>query len=57
MIVRILIDNLTKSDLVPEWGLAVYVEYNGHQILLDTGSVSYTHLLLTRSYMPGMARL
>lgn len=38
MIVKILIDNLTKSDLVPEWGLAVYVEYNGHQILLDTGS-------------------
>lgn len=37
MVVKILIDNLTQSDLVPEWGLAVYIEYNGHKILLDAG--------------------
>lgn len=38
MIAKILIDNQTKSDLVAEWGLAVYIEYQGHQILLDTGT-------------------
>ena len=34
----ILVDNLTHSDLTPEWGLSVYIEYNGHKILLDTGA-------------------
>lgn len=34
----ILIDNLTKGALVPEWGLSIYIEYNGHKILLDTGA-------------------
>jgi len=34
----ILIDNLTKGSLVPEWGLSIYIEYNGHKILLDTGA-------------------
>lgn len=38
MIATILIDNITKSDLIPEWGLAVYMEHNGHHFLLDTGT-------------------
>ena len=35
---RILVDNVTKSDLKPEWGLSVWIEYEGHSILLDTGA-------------------
>lgn len=35
---RVLIDNLTKSELKPEWGLSIYIEYEGHPILLDAGA-------------------
>lgn len=35
---RILIDNITKDELQPEWGLAVWIDYNGQQFLLDTGA-------------------
>lgn len=35
---RILVDNVTQSDLKPEWGLSVWIEYEGHSILLDTGA-------------------
>ena len=38
MIAKILIDNITKNDLICEWGLSFYIEYNGHKILLDTGA-------------------
>lgn len=38
MIVKVLIDNITKNDLVSEWGLAFHIEYEGEQILLDTGA-------------------
>lgn len=34
----ILIDNLTKNTLSPEWGLSVYIEYENYKILLDTGA-------------------
>lgn len=34
----VLIDNITKNELIAEWGLAVHIEYDGHQILLDTGT-------------------
>lgn len=37
MIVKVLIDNLTKNELISEWGLSIYIEYHGHKILLDTG--------------------
>lgn len=33
----VLIDNISKDELQSEWGLAVYLEYNGHSYLLDTG--------------------
>ncbi len=38
MIARILIDNTTQSELIPEWGLSVWIEYGGHKLLLDTGT-------------------
>ncbi len=38
MYARILIDNLTRDSLIPEWGLSVYLEYEGRKILLDTGA-------------------
>ena len=34
----VLVDNLTKGTLAAEWGLSIYVEYQGHKILLDTGA-------------------
>lgn len=34
----VLIDNITKNDLIAEWGLSIHIEYNGHQILLDAGT-------------------
>lgn len=35
----ILIDNISnREDLVSEWGLAMLIEYNGMNILLDTGA-------------------
>lgn len=33
----VLIDNITKSELLAEWGLSVYIEYGDKNILLDTG--------------------
>lgn len=38
MQVKILIDNITNSRLTAEWGLAVWIQYEGHQFLLDTGT-------------------
>lgn len=34
----VLIDNITKNEWKAEWGLAVYIEYDGHKILLDAGT-------------------
>ena len=38
MLAKILIDNQSKNELACEWGLAVYLEYEGRRILLDTGT-------------------
>lgn len=38
MLVKILMDNLAADGFSCEWGLAVYIEYNGHRILLDAGT-------------------
>lgn len=43
MKVRVIIDNIpgtaaSASSLRSEWGLCVHVEYEGHNVLLDTGS-------------------
>lgn len=38
MFIKVLIDNIAKDDLTSEWGLAIYIEYRGHKILLDTGA-------------------
>ena len=38
MKLTILVDNNTKdASLLPEWGLCVYIEYNGKRFLLDAG--------------------
>ncbi|MBQ5583823.1 MAG: MBL fold metallo-hydrolase, partial [Ruminiclostridium sp.] len=35
----ILMDNLSNNpDLTPEWGLAIYIEFEGKKYLLDTGA-------------------
>ena len=38
MIATVLIDNITKNELASEWGLAIFIEYDGHKILLDAGT-------------------
>ena len=35
---KVLVDNITKNQWRAEWGLSIYIEYNGHRILLDTGT-------------------
>lgn len=35
---KILIDNTPFGQYCAEWGLAVYIEYNGKKLLLDTGA-------------------
>lgn len=34
----VLIDNLADNGLAGEWGLSIYIEYNGKNFLLDTGA-------------------
>lgn len=34
----ILVDNISSGELCGEWGLSVYIEYQGKNILLDTGA-------------------
>lgn len=38
MIAKVLIDNLARDGLACEWGLAIHIEYNGRNILLDSGT-------------------
>ena len=33
----VLVDNISKEDVSGEWGLSIYIEYQGKNILLDTG--------------------
>ena len=40
MKIRVLIDNITKSELLKEWGLCIHIEYNGRKYLLDSGASS-----------------
>lgn len=37
MVARIMIDNISKNELIPEGGLSIYIEHEGHRLLLDTG--------------------
>ena len=34
----VLTDNIASGELEGEWGLSIYIEYNGKNILLDTGA-------------------
>ena len=38
MHVSVLIDNITRNSLLCEWGLAIYIEFDGKKYLLDTGA-------------------
>lgn len=38
MLARVLIDNISRDALISEWGLSVWIEHNGRNILLDTGT-------------------
>ena len=40
MHIQVLIDNIAKEPLQNEWGLSVYIEYEGKKVLLDTGASS-----------------
>ena len=60
MKVQILIDNIAGScaaqgerprKLFGEWGLSVYVEYDGHKVLLDTGA---SHLFAKNAKVIGI---
>lgn len=37
---KILIENTSKSDLIPEHGLSIFIEYKDKKILLDAGTTS-----------------
>ena len=34
----VIVDNIRTEELHGEWGLCVYIEYNGKKVLLDAGS-------------------
>lgn len=34
----VLVDNISNGELCGEWGLSIYIEYRGKNILLDTGA-------------------
>lgn len=38
MRIIILVDNNTRNTLQAEWGLSLFIEYEGHRILLDAGT-------------------
>ena len=38
MLAIILSDNIADGDFQGEWGLSIYIEYNGKNFLLDTGA-------------------
>ena len=38
MFARVLIDNLSRDGLISEWGLSLWIEYEGRKLLLDTGT-------------------
>ena len=40
MKIKVLIENTTKTDLTPEHGLSIFIEYNDKKILLDAGTTS-----------------
>lgn len=51
MLAKILVDNNTRNEWKAEWGLAVYIDYNGHKILLDAGT---THVFAENADMMGI---
>lgn len=35
---KVLIDNIAHDEFIAEWGLSIWIEYEGHALLLDTGA-------------------
>lgn len=48
----VLVDNISKDNLAGEWGLSIYIEYAGKNILLDAGA---TDLFLKNAEGLGLA--
>lgn len=48
----VLVDNIAKEDLQGEWGLCIYIEYEGKKILLDAGG---SNLFLTNAQKLGLS--
>ena len=36
----VIVDNMENNGIPGEWGLSVFIEYNGVKLLLDTGASS-----------------
>lgn len=47
----VVIDNIANGDIKGEWGLCIYIEYDGKTVLLDTGG---TNLFLTNMEKLGL---
>ena len=41
MLAIVLSDNIADGDFQGEWGLSIYIEYNGKNFLLDTGALQF----------------
>ena len=41
MLAIVLSDNIADGDFQGEWGLSIYIEYNGKNFLLDTGASNF----------------
>lgn len=52
MHIKILVDNNTRDALSAEWGLSLFIEYEGHKILLDAGT---TGIFADNARMLGIA--
>lgn len=48
----VLADNIPSGELKGEWGLSFYISYQGHRILLDTGS---SDIFLQNAYKLGLS--
>ena len=38
MLARVLMDNLAGDGFIGEWGLSIWIDHEGRNLLLDTGS-------------------
>ena len=48
MIAKVLIDNITKNELISEWGLAFYIEFEGKKSKVGFGNTIYEECVFNR---------